>query len=141
MGLTLRASIAEQPATLIASSRARSPPTCRYKRVFKHRGKIGRARCQRLFDPGLEAVLQGVVHRLGADVDVSLNAVPRRVVGRKRRLGSRGIALLQFADCLDDSRTHGLDAGDFEPLSLGALSRNGLASYKCNDETTADSQK
>jgi hypothetical protein len=36
--------------------------------------------------------------------DVSFNTIPGRVVGRKRLWSGRGIALLQFADCVDESR-------------------------------------
>src|SRR5262249_6945913 len=79
----------------------------------------GAAFGQRLGDPRLELVLEQVVHRAGADVDVELDTVPARVIGLERLLGGCGIALLQRVDGVNQRRPYRLDAGDLEALLRG----------------------
>jgi len=62
-------------------------------------------------------VLQGIVHVFAAGVDVHLDAVPQRVVGRKCRLGGGDVALLQRRDRVYEGRADRLDAGDLETLA------------------------
>jgi hypothetical protein len=80
------------------------------------RCEIGRCAFERLGDLGLILVLQLVVHRPAAGIDVELDAVPGRVIGPKGFPGRRRVALLHRIKRVDQGRTNGLQAGDLETL-------------------------
>src|SRR5215217_4249865 len=61
-------------------------------------------------NPGLELVLQQVVHRTAAGVDVELDPVPSRVISFKRSFGLGEVAPLECRDRGQERRAECLNA-------------------------------
>jgi hypothetical protein len=81
------------------------------------RREIGCCAFERLGDLGLILVLQQVVHRPAAGIDVEFDAVPGRVIGLKGLPRRCRIALLHCIERVNERRTDRFQAGDLETLS------------------------